>query len=174
VLAALAAFASQAAVIYKWTDSEGVIHYSDQAVPGAEKIYTNAASTPKAPTATPSQLNTPISLGAAQRPKGLGYSILSITSPTPEQTFFGDDTIGVALALEPTLQLNHAVTWHLNGRELDDQGSTATQFALPHLDRGTYAIAATVTDRQTGESQSTESVTFYVRQPSTLSPLRKP
>ena len=34
----------------------------------------------------------------------------------------------------------------------------------------TYAITATITDPQSGESRSTESVTFYVRQPSELSP----
>jgi hypothetical protein len=62
------------------------------------------------------------------------------------------------------------VTWHLNGQELADQGPGTTQFTLPHMDRGTYAIAATVTDPKSGESQSTPSVTFYVRQPSALSP----
>ena len=40
MLASLAAFAGQAAVIYKWTDAQGVVHYSDQPVPGAQKIYT--------------------------------------------------------------------------------------------------------------------------------------
>ena len=45
MLAALAAFAAQAAVIYKWTDADGVVHFSDQPVPGAEKIYTGASNT---------------------------------------------------------------------------------------------------------------------------------
>ena len=56
---------------------------------------------------------------------------------------------------------------------LDDQPSTATQITLPHLDRGTYAIAATVTDPATGESLSTDSVNFFVRQPSELGPQHK-
>ena len=37
-LGLIAACAAPAAVIYKWTDADGVVHYSDQAVPGAEKI----------------------------------------------------------------------------------------------------------------------------------------
>ena len=173
MLVTLAAFASQAAVIYKWTDSDGVIHFSDQSVPGAEKIYTTGGASQKTAAPPPGLNSAPIVLGSPQKPKGMGYSILSITSPTPEQVFFGDDQIGVALALDPSLKSGHAVTWHLNGKELDDQGSAATQFTLPHLDRGAYAIAATVTDPQTGGSQSTESVTFYVRQPSVLAPLHK-
>ena len=169
MLASLAAFASQAAVIYKWTDADGVIHYSDQSVPGAQKIYTSGPATTGSTTGSqPAPASqTPITLGPAS-PKQM-YSILAISSPTPEQSFFGDEPIAASLALEPSLKPGDTVTWHLNGRQVDDAAPTATQFALPHLDRGTYAIAATVTDAS-GQSQSTPSVTFYVRQPSALSP----
>jgi hypothetical protein len=44
---------------------------------------------------------------------------------------------------------------------------------LQSLDRGTYSIAATISDQQTGESQSTDSVSFFVRQPSSLAPLHQ-
>jgi hypothetical protein len=98
---------------------------------------------------------------------------LSITSPVPDQTFFGDDVISAHLALDPSLKPGQTVTWHLNGKQLDDQLPTATQITLPHLDRGTYAIAATVTDPATGESASTDSVNFFVRQPSELAPQHK-
>jgi hypothetical protein len=174
-LAALATFAGQAAVIYKWTDSDGVVHYSDQPVPGAEKIVTAGTSSPQA--ARPANANafaTPINLAAPKKQAnaGLGYTQMSITSPTPEQAFFGDEAVGVQLSLDPALRAGQAITWHLNGKELGDQGATATQITLPRLDRGTYVIAATITDSQSGQSQSSDSVTFYIRQPSALSPLR--
>jgi hypothetical protein len=169
VLASLAAFAGQAAVIYKWTDAQGVVHYSDQSVPGAQKIYTNSPTTSGSGATSNSNANAqaPAIPGSAAKQ---GYSIIAITSPSSEQSFFGDEPIGVALALEPNLKPGDTVTWHLNGQELADQGPGTTQFTLPHMDRGTYAIAATVTDPKSGESQSTPSVTFYVRQPSALSP----
>jgi hypothetical protein len=171
VLASLAAFAGQAAVIYKWTDAQGVVHYSDQSVPGAQKIYTNSptasgSGAPSNSNASPGA-QTPGSPGSAAKQ---GYSIIAITSPSSEQSFFGDEPIGVALALDPSLKAGDTVTWHLNGQEIANQGPGTTQFTLPHLDRGTYAIAATVTDPRSGQSQSTPSVTFYVRQPSALSP----
>jgi hypothetical protein len=169
--AVLAAFAGQAAVVYKWTDSSGLVHYSDQPVPGAEKIVTSGGS-----------LNGMASAGAgttagtsAKKPAGPGSALsrFAITSPVPDQTFFGDEAIGVHLALEPDLKPDQSITWHLNGKELEDQGPTATQFTLPHLDRGTYVIAATVTDQKTGSSQTTDSVNFFVRQPSELAPQHK-
>ncbi|MGP0088234.1 MAG: DUF4124 domain-containing protein, partial [Steroidobacteraceae bacterium] len=41
-LGLFAAVVAQAAVVYKWTDADGVVHFSDQPEPGAEKIYTSA------------------------------------------------------------------------------------------------------------------------------------
>ena len=137
-------------------------------MPGAEKIFT-ATSASAGPSSRPSA---DPQNAAAQKPTSgaLSYSQFAITSPSPDQTFFGDELIGVHLALDPSLKADQAITWHLNGKQLDDQGPTTTQFALPHLDRGTYVIAATITDQKTGESMSTDSVNFFVRQPSELAP----
>ena len=170
--AVLAAFAGQAAVIYKWTDPNGLVHYSDQPVPGAEKIITSSGSLNGM--ASASRVGTAAG-ASAQKPAvpGSTFNRFAITSPAPDQTFFGDETIGVHLALEPDLKPEQSITWHLNGKELEDQGPSTTQFTLPHLDRGTYVIAATITDQKTGSSQTTDSVNFFVRQPSELSPQHK-
>jgi hypothetical protein len=164
----LAAFAVQAAVVYKWVDADGVIHYSDQATPGAEKIFTSAPNSASAGSA-----RSPA--GSPQAPKdpatgGLDYTEFSITSPVNDQTFFGDDVVAVHLSLAPSLKPDQAITWHLNGAQLETDGVT---FTMPHLDRGAYTLAATITDQRSGESQSSNSVTFFVRQPSALSPQHK-
>jgi hypothetical protein len=170
VLLSLAAFAGQAAVVYKWTDSDGIIHYSDQPVPGAEKIFTASSPTPGGSASSAHPANPVGSPARKNVAPGLNYNQFSITSPLPDQTFFGDDVISVHLDLDPALKPDQTITWHLNGKQVEDLGPTATQFALPHLDRGTYAIAATITDQTTGQSSSTDSVSFFVRQPSALSP----
>jgi hypothetical protein len=171
VLASLAAFAGHAAVVYKWTDADGVVHYSDQSVPGAQKIYTATSTTASTPAAAPAGPTAPDSHGAGA-PKAaapLGYTQFSITSPAPDQTFFGDEVVGVHLTLQPDLKPDQVITWHLNGKQLEE-GPTSTQFGLPRLDRGTYILAATITDQGSGESMTSDSVTFFVRQPSDLGP----
>jgi Domain of unknown function (DUF4124) len=168
--AALASFAGQAAVVYKWTDDKGVVHYSDQSVPGAQKIFTASSS---AGNAAPSAASpaAPVSPAGKKAVTGvLNYAQFTIVSPMPEQTFFGDEVVNIALSLQPGLKDGQSITWHLNGKQLDDQGPTATQFALPTQVRGTYIVAATITDQATGESETSDPVTFYVRQPSELSP----
>jgi hypothetical protein len=44
---------------------------------------------------------------------------------------------------------------------------------MKQLARGTYTVAATVSDAVSGESRSSDPVTFYVREPSALSPQHK-
>ncbi|MGB6309731.1 MAG: DUF4124 domain-containing protein, partial [Steroidobacteraceae bacterium] len=166
--AALAAFAAQAAVIYKWTDSDGVVHFSDQPGPGAEKITTGATNL--ATSGSSGHTADAPATNAEQKKGPLDYGEFSITTPTPEQTFFGDEPVNANLALNPNLKPGQTVTWHLNGAEIEAQGPAATAITLPHLDRGTYVIAATVTDSTTGQSRISDSVTFYVKQPSELSP----
>ncbi|HEY2678456.1 MAG TPA: DUF4124 domain-containing protein [Steroidobacteraceae bacterium] len=163
----LLAFSTQAAVIYKWVDADGVVHYSDQSAPGAEKIFTASA-----PSSGPSSgpRNNPGPAPKKPPASALNYSEFVITSPAPEQTFFGDDIIGVHLSLVPGLKINHSLVWHLNGKELDNP-SDPLSFTIPRQDRGTFNLTATITDQATGESQSSNSVTFYVRQPSQLAPL---
>jgi hypothetical protein len=166
LLAALAALAAQAAVVYRWVDADGVVHYSDQPVPGAQRIVTagktlNGYSAPPASSAT-GQPQGPVA-ATALRPA------ITIVSPQAEQNFFNDEPIDIQLSL-PSLRVDQSVTWHLNGKELTDQSPTATRFVLPNPGRGTFVIAATVSDQTTGETQSTQSVTFYVHEPSLLSP----
>jgi hypothetical protein len=166
LIGALVGFASQAAVIYKWTDADGVVHYSDQAVPGAEKIVTAGTSTYSG---TDSVRGLSSNNTAVKKPSApAGFQQLNIGSPRSEQTFFGDEPVPVSLIAVPSLHEGQSVSWTLNGAALE-QSPTATSFALQSLARGTYSIGATVTDAG-GETYSVAAVTFYVRQPSELSP----
>jgi len=158
----------QAAVIYKWVDADGVVHYSDQPSPGAERIVTAGSPSPSAAAARTSATG-PLAPAPLKPTGGLNYTEFSIISPAPDQTFFGDDVIAVHLGLNPSLRPNQTITWHLNGQQLDFP-PTAVSFALPRLDRGTYSLAATITDQQTSESETSSTVTFFVRQASALSP----
>jgi Domain of unknown function (DUF4124) len=168
LLSALAAVASQAAVIYKWTDPQGVVHYSDQPTPGAEKIVTSGGistySAAKAGQKGPSGTGKPNTAGPAQ---------IAVVSPSAEQTFFGDDPITAHVSVTPALKDTQSISWTLNGGAIADAAPNATTIVLQNLDRGTYAIAATLTDSDTGDTITASPVTFYVRQPSALSPQHK-
>ncbi len=165
-LIVLSAGAAQGAIIYKWTDAQGVIHYSDQPVPGALRIDTGGSPVSAGPGGA-----APAAAAAPAKPAaGVRYSVLTVESPTAEQAFFGNVDVPVRLHLEPALQPGHVVAWFLNGERVEDQGPQSVAFALHGLPRGAYTIGATVTDPDTGVAQSSDPVAFYVQQPSLLSP----
>jgi hypothetical protein len=155
LVSVLAAFAVQAGVIYKWTD--------------AEKIATSSSSLNRA-NSGPSQPST----GTTQPKPGASAAALQLTliSPSPEQVFFNDETVNVSLDVQPALKPTQAITWHLNGKALE-QPPSAVSFGLQGLERGTYVLSATVVDQVTGDAVSSPTVTFYFRQPSALSPLHR-
>ncbi len=172
VFGLLAAFAGQAAVVYKWTDADGVVHYSDQPVPGAEKIVTDAGPGRSGTSfgATLPATNVPAKNGLSS-PQD--YTQFEIAAPVRDETFTGNAPVNARLSLSPPLLPNHTVTWYLNGAPVDNQSSDAVSITLNELPRGTYTIMASVADRDSGESRSTEAVNFYVQAPSLLSPQHK-
>src|ERR1700687_2151881 len=97
---AASSFAVHAAIVYKWTDADGVVHFSDQPVPGAEKFVITGSSrigtaTSGSGRVTPAQAKstavaTPLSL--------------SIDSPANEQTITGNQPVTVHLAISPELK----------------------------------------------------------------------
>ncbi len=172
VLGLIAAITAQAGTIFKWTDADGVVHYSDQPHPGATAVQTSGSmSTYSGSTASGANRGATPPPAPPQKPQGEpGYQILALSAPAKEQSFFNDDPVNASLALSPGLKEGQTVTWHLNGAPLPDEAPTATQITLPRLARGEYTVSATVNDVATGETWSTEAVTFFVKQPSALSP----
>jgi hypothetical protein len=155
-------------VVYRWVDAQGVIHYSDQPVEGAEKVTTSTGK--KGIGGTVPQVVT-----EEPKPKGpkLSFAQFAITSPGPQETITGNQPVLVHLALAPELTSTQNITWFLNGQPLVNQAPDAVQFTLEDLPRGTYSLSATVTDQSTGDAKSADPVTFFVVRPSLLSPTHK-
>ncbi len=168
----LVPFATQALVVYKWTDAQGVVHFSDQPVPGAEKIYTSGAPG-RAGILGPGGNTTTASPAPSKTDKGLSTAKITIASPAPEQTFTGGQSVPVSLTSDGDLKPSWTVVWTLNGAQVQGQPPNATQFTLTDLARGVYTIEATVTDISTGESKTADAVTFNIMRPSLLSPQHK-
>jgi hypothetical protein len=163
--------AVQAAVVYKWIDPDGVVHFSDQPVPGAEKIVTAGGSSRGGP--VPASSGSSPSAEPKRPVSALAFSQFAIVSPVNEQTITGNQPVTVRIAIEPELKATQSITWYLNGSPVANQSPDATQFTLEDLPRGTYTIVATVVDQPSGETKSADPVTFYVVRTSLFSPQHK-
>jgi hypothetical protein len=170
VLAGLAvSLAATSQEIYRWVDKDGIVHYSDQ--PGAsnaELINVIEPSTYEAP-----DVSQDSSSGDGAGDNGADtaespYTSLSITSPAPDQVYFGADAVvDASVDLGGTLQPDHTVVFFLNGNRQPAEGMSA-QFS--GLARGSYFLRAAVLDQNGKPLIQSQQIAFHVRQPSILSP----
>lgn len=158
----LAPFAT-AGEAYVWTDSDGVVHYSDRPVPGARKIELAEPNTGQSPAprretaATDADAEEPADSNAPFR-----YETLAVASPRAEETLWNiDGVLSVSLALSPPLQPGHQVRAYFDGK---GQIVTGTSFQLTEVWRGVHNLQAEVID-ETGKMMiRSRPSRFYVQQ----------
>jgi len=170
ILLCVAALSAEAAEIYRWKDANGVTHFTDYPVAGAERVR-NALPPPPPSTA---QSDAPIILPnvvTPMAPVSQTYTQCSVTSPRNEETFRSVQPVSVQLAIQPTLQTGHRVQVFVNGSARADWPSTATSYTLPEVYRGSHAVHARVVDANGRILCQGPPVTFFLQQASVLSPL---
>ncbi len=175
VAACLLASASQAQEakkeLWKWTDANGVVHYSDVPGPGATKIDLSVAE----PSTRPATAPPPVT-GArpAPPPKPAAattvYDSLEIWEPENEASFFeADVTVTVRIRSDPERAAEDSLVLYLDGEPV--QGSpNATDYTLSGLDRGGHTLTAQIVDAQGKEKIRSASVVFYIKQVTVIPP----
>lgn len=154
-----------AAEMWRWVDSDGVVHYADRAVPGAERFTlqsTPKPSTPAAPAAPPAR--------TSARPADFRYTSCAITNPAADQVFNNVNTVNASIELLPGQRPGDRVLMNLNGRRVANWPEAAQGYVLTDLYRGSYSLSAQVVDEAGKTMCSSPSVTFHIRQPSMLTP----
>lgn len=168
----LAASAVYGAEIWRWKDANGVVHYSDSPVPGAERI--DVQVTPPASAATPPSF--PEYSGSQQTagPESDEYTRCEVQQPVNDATLQFSEPVNVSLVIEPALDARHRVQVLLNGTPHPTWPGAATSHSLGNMYRGSYTLAVRILDRDGNVLCSGPVSSFHVRQPSLLSPQRRP
>lgn len=172
IIAALALLyaAGASAQIYKWIDEDGVVHYSDQARPGAEIILlpdTNRADAPDRPRqVTGTSRNSEIDASNQQQSGQFSYESLNISTPQSEQTLWNiGGTLEVSLNLQPALRPDDRVRIYFDG---EPQMVDALQFELTEVWRGEHNLQAEVLDSTGALMIRSEPLRFFVQQTSVI------
>ena len=155
--------AAATADVWRWVDDDGVVHFSDTPVEGAERIDVSESSrTTGARVFTP-----PPQVGADGEPvpeaeEAFRYENLSVASPAAEETLWNiEGTLSVSLALSPGLQRGHQVRVYFNG---EPRMVNSTSFTIDEVFRGVHNIQAEVLD-ETGKLMiRSQTNRFYVQQ----------
>lgn len=160
-------FANQ--VVWKWVDSQGVTHYADRPVPGAERMElrsgtTSTASSPTPPNATSTSTRQPADTGPA-------YQNIEISKPSNDQVFSNiGGAVDVSIRVEPELRSGDTLSLYLDGRLVEAPSSSVQNFSLSDVFRGSHQLVAVITDARGERVAQSQPVTFHVRQQSVLNP----
>ena len=87
-----------AATVYKWVDEHGVVHYSDQPHPNAQKMSVQAVQTYKAGDMPATPGGPPAPPDSASPPP---YQGCAIAQPAEDQTFANVDALTVIVRTDP-------------------------------------------------------------------------
>ena len=177
LLASMYGTPSFATTLYKYTDKDGNVYYSDQKPAGtpAEVI-----KVPELQTYTAPPKKTPKKAVQSKKasPAVVKYQKIAITSPSNEQSFQNQATIAVQLALEPDLAKGHTLQVFIDGKAAG-QASDKTTWELQGVERGEHTLHASVYSARGKEIKTSPSITFYMHRHSALkqsgtSPPRSP
>ncbi|HBD7470011.1 TPA: DUF4124 domain-containing protein [Legionella pneumophila] len=152
------------AQIYKWTDSQGVVHFSDKPHQGAEKI-----KIPEAQTYTPPANETGGS--SEQEQKSVKqedqekYTKLEIIQPQNEATIRNNQGyVVVAVQIEPDLSPGNNLQLIFDGAPLGEPQPNLI-FQLNGIYRGSHTIAVQVLNDKGDVLKVSDSITIFMHNP---------
>jgi hypothetical protein len=167
----LTSVSALAATVYKWTDANGVVHYSDQPNPQAKEVeveaglsYGKSASSASTSAAAPAE---------AAGPAPPAYSECVMYQPENDETFPNTTVITGSIRISPPLQPGHRIAVALDNRRQANAVATPTGFTITEVERGSHTLFFAVEDAAGKQLCRSEAVTIHVRQPSLLSPTRR-
>lgn len=164
-LAFLVVAAPLAAEIYKSTDAEGNVIYTDR--PASKDA--EAVDIPPPTTYTPVKiLPTPAAAQSSPAPQVFkGYKSVRISTPENDSTLTDPSgRLELTVAVEPSLQTEHKVRILMDSDQIAEQNST--KFVFENLDRGTHTLQAFIIDAQGRAIDLAEPITIHVRRPSAI------
>ncbi len=140
--------------IYLWRDKQGVLVYSDTAIPGAEEVEIKTANTVK------SSIEISV-LDISPKVIDENYAV-SITQPASNATV-RDNTgsVYISVNINPIFKPGHKVQLYLDD-EPYKQPQSRSMFVLRNIDRGEHIIKMTLLSDKGKIIATSSPVTFYM------------
>lgn len=159
---------ASAADVWKWVDSSGVTHYSDQPVPGATKIEVRSGNVSES---VPAYTGASRSATSDTPADATRYRDFAIYRPEVDQSIINTGgQVNVEIRIIPGVQPLHTLSLYLDGKLVTGSPPNSLSYVLTEVPRGVHSVTAVITD-QTGKTiQETPAVGFNVRQESIANP----
>jgi hypothetical protein len=161
-----ASAAAGGATVYKWVDAQGIVHYSDQPHPGAEKLEIGGIQTYSGGS---SRSSAATSSDAEEESDTQPYTVCELYKPSSEEVFFNTQEVTARLRVQPALRRGDRISLALDGRRLPESPA-GSEVTITPVFRGTHTLVLVVEDRGGNVVCQSPAVTFHIRQPSSQAP----
>lgn len=149
------------AQVYRWTDAEGTVHYSDRPPDGAEQIYLPASTHGSRPYARPAAIAA-TSNETTEPADPFSYDSIEVSAPAAEETLWNiGGVLNVSVHVQPSLQPGHQMRVYFDGIANLISGSN---FQIQEVHRGAHNIQAEVLDENGQLMGRSQPHRFYVQQ----------
>ncbi len=165
-LMSLACSVALATTVYKWVDENGVIHYSDQPHPNAQKLQVQGVQTYSSSSAA---VRAPAEGESGSAPPN-PYKGCAIAQPLDQQNLPNAQSVFIRVAADPVPRGSDHVFITMDGQGLNGGQPTGLSFNVTPIDRGAHSVAAQIRGPDDSVLCQTPTVTFYVQQPNLFSP----
>jgi len=147
---------------YRWVDEDGVVHFSDRPVEGAERIFlpeqnrgTRRVFAPPPPPAQDDDAE-------QSQPEVFAYEIIEVVAPAPEETLWNiESVLNVSLRVVPALRQGDQVRVYFDGEARMVNG---TNFQIEEVYRGVHNIQVEIVDSTGKLMVRSLPNRFYVQQ----------
>lgn len=167
-LISLACSVALATTVYKWRDENGVIHYSDQPHPNAQKLqvqgvqtFSSSAAAVRAGTSSDAESN-------EQAPNP--YKGCVIAQPLNQQSLPNAQSVFIRVQSDPVPRSGDRIFITMDGQGLNGGQATGMSFNVTPIERGEHTVQAKILGPGDQVMCQTPSVTFFVQQPNLFTP----
>jgi hypothetical protein len=154
--------AAAAGDVYRWVDSNGVVHYSDKPLAPNDKPAALPHLQTYAPGAAPTGFAPAPGGAAAAKPAG---PAITIASPAPDETI-RDAEGKFTVTVNAELQSGEGLIFFLDGSPENPQPTPSTAFLYTGVERGEHSVSAALIGAGGEELARTEAVAIHVKPPS--------
>jgi hypothetical protein len=164
-----ASIGAATAQVYRHVDEDGVVHYSDQPpTQGAKPIVLPPIQVVGPIGGRPTAASAGATATTTSEPDLTGSAPLSVSilSPTPDETFRGDDRqLPVSVRMNQPLPEGHGLLYLLDGAPHNAEPTRALNYTLTGVERGEHVVAVATVDGSGREVARTAPVTVHMKPP---------
>lgn len=168
VFIALASSLLAQAEVYKSTDANGNVTYTDQ--PDKNTRPVDVRDTNSIPAVKISEPDKDAAESPSTDTETVTYRSVRVVEPANDSSIpHGPGNFTVSASSKPELAKNHALQLYMDGKAYGESNTTGS-FALTNVDRGTHKLKVSVVDAAGKKIKSSKTIKVHVFRPSVLQP----